>query len=159
MENGTRNQLFNRVLHSSEEESSCTGLTNSICPMPGELAWPSFCTGTPYYYLFDQLISHHQELHHIPQFFQTLLICAKMAPKQVILTENAPKPLPGVYSQAIVANGTVYCSGSIGMDPTTGKLVEGDIQARTVRRRPPFPCPRAPPTIGTQEKLTWGVWE
>ncbi|CZT24885.1 probable L-PSP endoribonuclease family protein Brt1 [Ramularia collo-cygni] len=54
-----------------------------------------------------------------------------MAPKQVILTDKAPKPLPGVYSQAIVANGTVYCSGAIGMDPATGKIVEGDIQART----------------------------
>lgn len=55
-----------------------------------------------------------------------------MAPKQVILTSNAPAPLAGIYSQAIVANGTVYCSGAIGMDPATGKLVEGDVQARTV---------------------------
>lgn len=62
-----------------------------------------------------------------------------MSPKQVILTENAPKPLPGVYSQAIVANGTVYCSGAIGMDPATGKIVEGDIQARTVQASPLSP--------------------
>ena len=55
-----------------------------------------------------------------------------MAPKKVIFTENAPPPLEGIYNQAIVANGTVYCSGSIGMDPKTGKLVEGDIGARTV---------------------------
>jgi enamine deaminase RidA (YjgF/YER057c/UK114 family) len=55
-----------------------------------------------------------------------------MAPKQVIFTDKAPAPLAGIYNQAIVANGTVYCSGSIGMDPKTGKLIEGDIAARTV---------------------------
>ncbi|EME45483.1 hypothetical protein DOTSEDRAFT_61997 [Dothistroma septosporum NZE10] len=54
-----------------------------------------------------------------------------MTPKQAILTENAPKPLPGIYSQAIVANGTVYCSGAIGMDPTTGKIIEGSVADRT----------------------------
>lgn len=52
------------------------------------------------------------------------------ANKKIILTENAPKPLPGIYSQAVVANGTVYCSGSIGID-TTGKLIEGTIGDRT----------------------------
>ncbi|KAK5174586.1 uncharacterized protein LTR77_001667 [Saxophila tyrrhenica] len=54
-----------------------------------------------------------------------------MPAKQAIFTDKAPAPLKGIYNQAIVANGTVYCSGSIGMDPTTGKLVEGDIGART----------------------------
>jgi enamine deaminase RidA (YjgF/YER057c/UK114 family) len=53
-------------------------------------------------------------------------------PKKVIFTENAPAPLKGIYNQAIVANGTVYCSGSIGVDPKTNKMVEGDIGARTV---------------------------
>lgn len=55
-----------------------------------------------------------------------------MPAKQVITTENAPQ-LPGIYNQAIVANGTVYCSGTIGIDPATGKLIEGDVQDRTVR--------------------------
>jgi enamine deaminase RidA (YjgF/YER057c/UK114 family) len=54
-----------------------------------------------------------------------------MPVKQVISTENAPQ-LPGIYNQAIVANGTVYCSGTIGIDPATGKLIEGDVQDRTV---------------------------
>ncbi|WPH03127.1 Putative L-PSP endoribonuclease family protein Brt1 [Acrodontium crateriforme] len=54
-----------------------------------------------------------------------------MAPKTVILTTDAPAPLKGIYSQAIVANGTVYCSGAVGMDPQTGRLVEGDVAART----------------------------
>ncbi|KAI7000045.1 hypothetical protein KC367_g5626 [Hortaea werneckii] len=55
-----------------------------------------------------------------------------MPSKQVICTEKAPQ-LPGIYNQAIVANGTVYCSGTIGIDPNTGKLIEGDVQARTHR--------------------------
>jgi hypothetical protein len=55
-----------------------------------------------------------------------------MKSKQAINTEKAPKALPGIYNQAIVANGTVYCSGSIGMSPSTGEMVSGDIQDRTV---------------------------
>ncbi|EEA19676.1 hypothetical protein TMatcc_009818 [Talaromyces marneffei ATCC 18224] len=54
-----------------------------------------------------------------------------MATKTPVLTEKAPKPLPGIYSQAIIANGVVYCSGAVAMDPETGKLVDGDIKAHT----------------------------
>lgn len=57
---------------------------------------------------------------------------SNMPAKTAILTQNAPPPLPGVLSQGIVANGTVYCSGQVAVDPATGKMVEGDIQARTV---------------------------
>jgi enamine deaminase RidA (YjgF/YER057c/UK114 family) len=55
-----------------------------------------------------------------------------MKSKQAINTGKAPKALPGIYNQAIVANGTVYCSGSIGMNPSTGEIVKGNIQDRTV---------------------------
>jgi 2-iminobutanoate/2-iminopropanoate deaminase len=41
-----------------------------------------------------------------------------------ISTENAPAAL-GPYSQAIVANGFVFCSGTVGIDPHTGVLPEG----------------------------------
>jgi len=54
-----------------------------------------------------------------------------MSSKTAILTSKAPKPLPGIYSQAIVANGFVYCSGAIAMDPS-GKIIDGDIAAHTV---------------------------
>ena len=54
-------------------------------------------------------------------------------PRVPVFTENAPKPLPGIYSQAIVANGFVFCSGAVPMDPETMKIVDGDIQAHTVR--------------------------
>jgi len=41
-----------------------------------------------------------------------------------ISTEKAPKAV-GPYSQAIVSNGFIYCSGQIGLDPKTNELVEG----------------------------------
>jgi len=41
-----------------------------------------------------------------------------------ISTENAPAAL-GPYSQAIVANGFVFCSGTVGIDPQTGVLPKG----------------------------------
>jgi 2-iminobutanoate/2-iminopropanoate deaminase len=41
-----------------------------------------------------------------------------------VATENAPAAL-GPYSQAIVANGFVFCSGTVGIDPRTGELREG----------------------------------
>jgi reactive intermediate/imine deaminase len=54
-----------------------------------------------------------------------------MSSKQPILTDKAPKPLPGIYSQAIVANGFVFCSGQVPMDPATSKLIDGDVAAHT----------------------------
>lgn len=59
-----------------------------------------------------------------------------MSAKRAVSTDKAPLGLPGVYSQAIVANGTVYCSGSVAMDPATGKIIDGDVQAHTVHRSP-----------------------
>jgi 2-iminobutanoate/2-iminopropanoate deaminase len=52
--------------------------------------------------------------------------------RQPIHTESAPKAI-GPYSQAIVANGFVFCSGQTGIDPATGKLVEGDVQVQAER--------------------------
>ena len=44
--------------------------------------------------------------------------------KNVIFTEKAPAAL-GPYSQAIEANGFVFASGQIGLDPSTGQAPEG----------------------------------
>lgn len=44
--------------------------------------------------------------------------------KQIINTVNAPEAI-GPYSQANMANGVLYISGQIPVDPATGKLVEG----------------------------------
>jgi enamine deaminase RidA (YjgF/YER057c/UK114 family) len=49
-----------------------------------------------------------------------------------VLTENAPPPAP-FLSQAIVAGNMIYCSGQVGVNPSTGKMVEGSVQERTVR--------------------------
>jgi enamine deaminase RidA (YjgF/YER057c/UK114 family) len=55
-----------------------------------------------------------------------------MSSKTAVFTKNAPAPIAGIYSQAIVAGGTVYCSGQVPLDPATGKLIDGDVQAHTV---------------------------
>ena len=50
--------------------------------------------------------------------------------KKVITTPNAPSAI-GPYSQAIEANGTLYISGQIPIDPKTGKLIDGGIKEQT----------------------------
>lgn len=52
--------------------------------------------------------------------------------KQIISTGGAPKAI-GPYSQAVVFNGLVYCSGQIPLDPATNQLIEGDVAAQTAR--------------------------
>ncbi len=44
--------------------------------------------------------------------------------KEIIATTKAPGAV-GPYVQAIKANGMVYCSGQLGIDPATGKLADG----------------------------------
>ena len=50
--------------------------------------------------------------------------------KKVINSERAPKAI-GPYSQAIEANGTLYISGQLPIDVTTGKFVEGGVKEQT----------------------------
>jgi 2-iminobutanoate/2-iminopropanoate deaminase len=52
--------------------------------------------------------------------------------KEVITTDHGPKAI-GPYSQAIRANGFVFISGQIPLDPKTQQLVEGDIARQTER--------------------------
>ncbi|MFO7320687.1 MAG: RidA family protein [Chloroflexota bacterium] len=52
--------------------------------------------------------------------------------KNAIQTDKAPAAV-GPYSQAIVANGMVFTAGQVPLDPSTGKLVEGDIRAQTTQ--------------------------
>lgn len=49
---------------------------------------------------------------------------------QKIYSENAPAAI-GPYSQAYEANGFVYCSGQIPVDPKTGNVVGGGIKEQT----------------------------
>src|SRR5450432_802233 len=52
--------------------------------------------------------------------------------RQIIQTEHAPRAI-GPYSPAVVANGFVFTAGQVGIDPLTGKLVDGDITAQTTQ--------------------------
>ena len=52
--------------------------------------------------------------------------------KEVVATKDAPQAI-GPYSQAIKANGFVFCSGQIALDPASGQVVAGDIRQQTER--------------------------
>ncbi|RZJ67286.1 MAG: RidA family protein [Flavobacterium sp.] len=50
--------------------------------------------------------------------------------KTIINTKNAPSPI-GPYSQAVQFGDTLYTSGQIAINPETGELVLGDVEAET----------------------------
>jgi 2-iminobutanoate/2-iminopropanoate deaminase len=50
--------------------------------------------------------------------------------KKQVQTDKAPKAI-GPYSQGIIANGFVFCSGQIPIDPATGDLNTGTIEEQT----------------------------
>jgi len=52
--------------------------------------------------------------------------------KRIISTTAAPGAI-GPYSQAVEANGTLYISGQVAIDPATGKLAEGGITGQTTQ--------------------------
>jgi reactive intermediate/imine deaminase len=52
--------------------------------------------------------------------------------RSIIATDRAPAAI-GTYSQAVRCGDTVYLSGQIPLDPATGELVAGDIEAE-IRR-------------------------
>jgi len=52
--------------------------------------------------------------------------------KNVVLTDRAPKPI-GPYSQAVKANGFVFVSGQIALDPKTGEFAGTDVKQQTER--------------------------
>ena len=52
--------------------------------------------------------------------------------REVVSTDSGPKAI-GPYSQAIKANGLVFTSGQVAIDPTTQLVITGDIAAQTER--------------------------
>lgn len=52
--------------------------------------------------------------------------------RKIIHTDRAPKAI-GPYSQAVAAGGAVYLSGQIGLDPASGQLVAGGLEAEARR--------------------------
>jgi len=55
-----------------------------------------------------------------------------MSDLRSIQTPHAPAAI-GPYSQAVVCDGWIYCSGQIPLDPATMELVGGDVAAQTER--------------------------
>ena len=53
-------------------------------------------------------------------------------PKSVVATQQAPQAI-GPYSQAIRLGNLLFTAGQIPLDPSSGKLVEGDIEQQTER--------------------------
>src|SRR5436190_17918551 len=52
--------------------------------------------------------------------------------REVISTKDAPQAI-GPYSQAIKANGFIFASGQVAIDPATQEVISGDIAAQTDR--------------------------
>jgi 2-iminobutanoate/2-iminopropanoate deaminase len=51
-------------------------------------------------------------------------------PSKHVFTSQAPKPI-GPYSQGVISGGFLFCSGQIALDPASGRLVDGGIEAQT----------------------------
>jgi 2-iminobutanoate/2-iminopropanoate deaminase len=57
-----------------------------------------------------------------------------MSERAVIVTEGAPKPFAGApYNQAVRGGGFVFCAGQVGLDPASGTMVDGGVEAQTRR--------------------------
>jgi 2-iminobutanoate/2-iminopropanoate deaminase len=57
-----------------------------------------------------------------------------MSERMVIATDGAPRPYAGApYNQAIKAAGLVFCAGQVGLDPGSGTMVEGGVEAQAQR--------------------------
>jgi 2-iminobutanoate/2-iminopropanoate deaminase len=52
--------------------------------------------------------------------------------REIISTRDAPQAI-GPYSQAIRANGFVFVSGQVAIDPATQQVIDGDVSAQTDR--------------------------
>jgi 2-iminobutanoate/2-iminopropanoate deaminase len=52
--------------------------------------------------------------------------------REVISTQDAPQAI-GPYSQAIKANGFIFVSGQVAIDPATQQVIAGDVAAQTDR--------------------------
>ncbi len=52
--------------------------------------------------------------------------------KDIVTTDRGPKPI-GPYSQGVKANGFLYLSGQVALDPKTNEMLTGDIRQQTER--------------------------
>ena len=70
--------------------------------------------------------------------------------RQAVSTDSAPAAL-GPYSQAIIANRFVFCSGTVGIGPATGAVAEG-IEAQAEQALRDLGCRRG--VLATLVKTT-----
>ena len=52
--------------------------------------------------------------------------------REIISTKDAPQAI-GPYSQAVKANGFIFVSGQVAIDPATAEVIAGDVAAQTDR--------------------------
>ena len=80
---------------------------------------------------------------------------AELEGRRAIETGDAPEPI-GPYSQALVAQGVLYCSGQVPLDPETGELIEGGIaeQARRCLQNLAAVCQAAGARLEDAARLT-----
>jgi 2-iminobutanoate/2-iminopropanoate deaminase len=52
--------------------------------------------------------------------------------KEIVTTDRGPKPI-GPYSQGVKANGLLYLSGQVALDPKTNEMLAGNIRQQTER--------------------------
>lgn len=55
-----------------------------------------------------------------------------MTERKRVHTDGAPAAI-GPYSQAIISGGLVFTAGQIGLNPSTGEMVDGGVEAQAVR--------------------------
>jgi len=53
-----------------------------------------------------------------------------MSQLEIVDTDRAPRAI-GPYSQAVVADGWIFCSGQIALDPAGGEVVGGEVSLQT----------------------------
>ncbi len=54
-----------------------------------------------------------------------------MSGKKIIRTAHAPAPV-GPYSQAVLSNGLLFCSGQIAIDPATNEVLKGTVTEQAI---------------------------
>jgi 2-iminobutanoate/2-iminopropanoate deaminase len=64
--------------------------------------------------------------------FLPLSSTSEILMREVIATNDGPKAI-GPYSQAIRANGFVFVSGQVAIDPATQQVIDGDVAVQTER--------------------------
>ncbi len=69
--------------------------------------------------------------------------------KEIILSKKAPAAI-GPYSPALKVGNLIFASGQVPIDPRTGKMIEGDIEAQTRRALENLKAVLKPYSIGLE---------